>query len=77
MDISSKYKIVEKIIQSNDEGLLNEINALLGLAKNDFWDDLPNEIKEGINQAKEQLQNGEGIAHSQVMADVKKRFLNK
>jgi hypothetical protein len=77
MDISSKYKIVEKIIQSNDEGLLNEINALLGLSENDFWDDLPIEIKDGINQAKDQLQRGEGIPHSQVMADVKARFLNK
>ena len=77
MDISSKYKIVEKIIQSNDEELLNEINALLGFSKNDFWDDLPNEIKESINQAKDQLQKGQGIPHSQVMADVKARFLTK
>ncbi|HWZ36063.1 MAG TPA: hypothetical protein VNW51_07890 [Mucilaginibacter sp.] len=77
MDISSKYKIVEKIIQSNDEELLNEINALLHLSENDFWDDLPIEVKEGINQAKDQLKNGGGIPHSQVMADVKARFLNK
>jgi hypothetical protein len=77
MDISSKYKIVEKIIQSNDDELLNEINSLLGFSENDFWDELPTEIKEGINQAKDQISNGQGIPHSQVMADIKARFLSK
>jgi hypothetical protein len=74
MDISSKYKIVEKIIQSNDDELLNEINSLLNLSENDFWDDLPSEIKEGINEAKSQLADGQGIPHAQIMADVKARF---
>ncbi len=30
MDIESKYKIVEKIIQSDNEILLNEIKLLVG-----------------------------------------------
>jgi hypothetical protein len=77
MDISSKYKIVEKIIQSNDEGLLNEINSLLGLSGEDFWDDLPIDVKEDIEQAKAELDRGEGIPHSQVMSEIKARFLNK
>ena len=77
MDISLKYKIVEKIIQSNDDELLSEINSLLGLSQNDFWDDLPENVKEGINEAKEQINNGQGVPHSQVMADVKARFLAK
>jgi len=38
---------------------------------------LPNELKEGINQAKDQLQKGEGTPHSNVIADVKAIFLNK
>ncbi len=76
MDISIKYKIVEKIIQSNDDGLLNEIKSLVGLSEEDFWDDLPAEIKQAVNQAKSELNRGEGIPHSQVIADVKGRFLN-
>lgn len=74
MDISLKYKILEKIIQSEDEGLLNEIKALLGLSEQDFWQDLPGELKQAINKAKKELDEGKGIPHEQVMAEVNHRF---
>lgn len=77
MDISIKYKIVEKIIQSNDDSLLNEIKSLVGLSEGDFWDELPFEIKQAVNQAKSEFNRGEGIPHSQVMAEAKSRFLNR
>jgi hypothetical protein len=76
MDIESKYRIVEKIIQSNDDYLLNEIKSLVGLSENDFWWELPEEVKQTINQAKSELDRGEGIPHDQVMAEMKSRFLN-
>lgn len=77
MDNSIKYKIVEKIIQSNDESLLNEIKSLVGLSEGDFWADLPAEVKQAVDKAKGELNRGEGLPHSQVMAEVKNRFLNK
>jgi hypothetical protein len=60
MNIALKYKIVEKIIQSNDDNILNEINSLLGLSENDFWSDLPTPIQRAIDNAKKQLDEGEG-----------------
>jgi hypothetical protein len=77
MDIAIKYKIVEKIIQSNDDNLLNEIKSLLGLFEDDFWAELPSEVKKAVNQAKDELDRGEGIPHSQVMAEIKDRFLKR
>ncbi|MES2807757.1 MAG: hypothetical protein V4619_03985 [Bacteroidota bacterium] len=77
MDISSKYKIVEKIINTEDDQLLSEINSLLGLSGNDFWDHLPTEAKDGIEQARQEIKNGEGIPHTEVMAEIRARFLNK
>jgi hypothetical protein len=77
MDIETKYKIVERIIQTNDDTLLQEINTLLGLAEGDFWEEIPQEVKEAINQAKKQLDLGEGISNEEVTAEVNKRFLNK
>ena len=77
MDIESKYKIVEKIIQTNDDVLLNEIKNLIGLSSNDFWNDLPEHVKVAVNEAKDEIDRGEGIPHSQVMAEVRSRFLNK
>ena len=77
MDIALKYKIVEKIIQSDDEVLLNEINSLVGLSETDFWTAVPPTIKQAIEKAKQELDRGEGISHSQVIDDVKRRYLKK
>jgi hypothetical protein len=72
-----KYKIVEKIIQTEDEAVLNEIKALLGLSEKDFWEDLPDEVKITISNAKAELNSGEGISHAQVAAEVKARYFKK
>ncbi|HYK75870.1 MAG TPA: hypothetical protein VEV16_02750 [Daejeonella sp.] len=77
MDNVLKYRIVEKIIQCDDEALLNEIKSLVGLSEVDFWEELPAEIKQAVNKAKTELDQGEGIQHDQVMEEVKKRFLNR
>jgi gas vesicle protein len=77
MDIASKYKIVEKIIQTDDDLLLNEIKSLVGLSEGDFWRDVSVEVKQSVNKAKEELDRGEGIPHSQVMSEIKQRFLKK
>ncbi len=77
MDIALKYRIVEKIIQSNDDTLLNEIKSLVGLSEDDFWTELPAEVKQAVNKAKAELDRGEGIPHGQVMAEMKDRYLNR
>ena len=65
MDTELKHKIAEKIIQSNDDNLLNEIKSLVGLSEGDFWTELPPEVKQAINKAKDELDRGQGIPHSQ------------
>jgi hypothetical protein len=77
MDITSKYKIVEKIIQTDDDILLNEIKSLVGLSEGDFWNDLPGGVKQAVDEAKGELDRGEGIPHAQVMAEIKDRFLSR
>ena len=74
MDSAIKYQIVEKIIQSNDDSLLNEIKLLVGLSENDFWTTLPEDVKQAVSNAKAELDRGEGIPHDDVMLDIKKRF---
>ena len=77
MENSIKYKIVEKIIQTNDERLLTEIKSLLGLSESDFWPDLPEDLKQAVNEAKAELDRDEGIGHSDVMKEMKDRFVGK
>ncbi|MES2277048.1 MAG: hypothetical protein V4592_13550 [Bacteroidota bacterium] len=70
MDITLKYKIVEKIIQSEDDKILNKIKSLLGVQDEDFWSVLPEHVKQSINKAKTELDNNEGIPHDQVMSEI-------
>lgn len=42
----------------------------------DFWIELPEPLKRLINEAKAQLDKGEGIPHDEVMAAVRERFLS-
>ena len=77
MDIAIKQQIAEKIIQSDDDMLLNEIKSLVGLSGNDFWEELPSEVKQAINMAKTELDRGEGTPHDEVMSEMKSRFLGK
>lgn len=75
MDITIKNKIVERILQSDDDLLLNEVKALVGLADRDFGLDLPHELKKAVDKAVVQLDAGEGIPHHVVMNEVRNKFL--
>jgi hypothetical protein len=70
MDAALKYKIVEKIIKSNDDAVLNQIKLLLKIQDQDFWPDLPNPLKQRIDTAKKELDNGLGISHDEVMDEL-------
>jgi hypothetical protein len=43
----------------------------------DFWTDLPEHVKQTIEKAKQQLDDGKGIPHQEVMDKVKAIFLDK
>ncbi|HVW12860.1 MAG TPA: hypothetical protein VHB54_03510 [Mucilaginibacter sp.] len=77
MDIEHKYKILEKIMRTDDDVLLSEIDSLLDTNKQDFWPSLPFQVKQAIEEAKSELDRGEGISHEQVMAEIKARYRKK
>lgn len=71
MEASAKYKLVEKIINTKDEVLLEEIKSLLGLSDKDFWDELTEVTKASINKGLEQSSGGETIPHEQIVSRIK------
>jgi hypothetical protein len=77
MDALNKYRIIEKIIETNDELLLEEINLLLGIDKesNDLWNTIPEKVKETINASMEELKEGKVLSNEEVINDIKKRFI--
>ncbi|HWD88099.1 MAG TPA: hypothetical protein VG367_08235 [Mucilaginibacter sp.] len=77
MDIEHKYKLLEKIMKTEDDVVLNEIDSLLNTTKQDFWPSLPSQVKQAIEEAASELDKGEGIPHEQVMAEIKEHYLKK
>lgn len=75
MDTSTKFKMVEKIMKSEDEALLNEVKLLLGLSEHDFWNELSDPVKASIQRGLKQSEQGETISHEKVMAEIRARFL--
>jgi len=70
MDTTLKYKLIEKIIQSDDEALLNSVKAVLGISDTDYWQELQSGLKNEINNAKAELDAGLGIPHNRVVDDI-------
>jgi hypothetical protein len=77
MDIEHKYKILEKIMNTEDDVLLSEIDSLLNTSKQDFWPSLPAQVKQAIEESESELDRGEGISHEQVMVEIKERYRRK
>ncbi len=77
MDVATKYKIVEKIINSEDELLLGEIKDLLAVSEKDFWNDLSETTKNSINRGLEDSKKGLTRPHDEVISEMKNRFLNQ
>ena len=75
MDVATKYKIVEKIINSEDELLLGEIKDLLAVSEKDFWNGLNESTKNSINRGLEDSKKGLTKPHDEVISEIKNRFL--
>ncbi len=75
MDIAVKYKMISKIIDSNDENVLNSIKSILRIEDEaDFWDELSEADQRAINEGLSQLDAGQHVTHQSVRDDIKHRF---
>ena len=75
MDIAVKYKMISKIIDSDDELVLNTIKKILEIEdESDFWDELSSEDQEAIDEGLAQLDAGQFVSHEEVRDEIKKRF---
>ena len=53
MDIQlEKQEIIERLLQTNDESIIASIKSLLTKEKKDFWEELTQQEKEGIEDFK-------------------------
>ncbi len=75
MDMISKYKLLEKLMQTQDDALLDQVKVILTGSDKDFWDDLDSKTQESILRGKAQSQAGNTRPHQQVMNEINSRFI--
>ena len=72
-----KYNLVKLIESINDNRTLQALYTLLSkkvATEIDFWDQLSDEEKKGIEEGLAQIERGETIPHEEVMAEIKLKY---
>jgi hypothetical protein len=66
--IAEKLELTKRLLDIEDEGLLFQIKQVLDNSEKDFWEDLPENVRQGIERAKKQAAEGKLTPHSEVMS---------
>ena len=74
MKANEKYALIEKLVKTDDELLLEQVRALLEGNSIQVWDDLNPKLKEALNRGLEQSKKGLGTPHNKVMKEVRARL---
>jgi hypothetical protein len=68
MDIQAeKIAIAKALLNINSETILKQIKAILSSSQTDLWDELSEEQRSSVKRARQQLAQGEGKTHKEVM----------
>ncbi len=68
MDLQiEKLNILQTIINSNDEGLIMDVKALLDDRKDDWFDQLSEEQQKDVLEGLAELDRGETVSHNEVV----------
>lgn len=71
MDIQAeKIELAKLILSTNDTGLINKIKSLFKAKEDDWLDELPLSVRQGINESIEQANRGEFISYDEVKKEV-------
>ncbi len=76
MDIQAlKIDIVQKILSTNNPGLLSRVNTILKKeVDKDWWDQLPLEVQDSILEGIHDIEEGNIFTHEQVIQEAKQKY---
>lgn len=68
MDVQNeKIALAKRLLETDDEVVLLQIKEVFESHEKDFWNDLPEHVKAGIERGKKQVAEGKLTAHDEVM----------
>ena len=72
---AEKLIVIEKLLQTQEEAIIDQIKAILEDNEKDSWDELPDYVRQSIERSDEQIKRGEIKPHQDVMLGFRKKFL--
>lgn len=72
-----KNNLHKLIDETNNDEVLSKVNAYFEQFRNektDWWDTIPNSIKEEVKEAVVELENNNIFSHSQVQNEIKTKY---
>jgi hypothetical protein len=70
MNATLKYDLIEKLVNTEDEAVLNQVKDFLYIEKN-YWDTLNPKLKKSLEVALLQVENKDYVPHEQVIKNIK------
>jgi predicted transcriptional regulator len=75
MDIQAeKIELVKLLLDTDNQTVLDEIKAIFQKQGHDFFDDLPQHVKDSIEAGLKDVEAGDVYEHEDVMRDIKTRY---
>ncbi len=75
MDIQAeKLELVKLLMETESEEVINSIKAVFKKTGHDFWNDLPEHVKESINRGLEDVRNKNPYEHDLVMKESRSKY---
>jgi hypothetical protein len=77
MDLQAeKIELVKLLLETESQDVIDEIKAVFKKQGNDFYDDLPQHVKDSIERGLKDIEDGNVYGHDEVMQDIYYRFNN-
>jgi hypothetical protein len=71
MDLQAeKIELAKMLLDTEDEGLIQQIRSLFKSKTKDFWEDLPSHVKQGVQKSRQQAKDGQLIPFSQIIKEL-------
>jgi hypothetical protein len=68
MDVQiEKIALAKRLLETDDEAVLLQIKEIFESSDKDFWNDLPDHVKTGIERSRKQATEGKLVPHDEVM----------
>lgn len=74
MDIKEKNALIKKLLDTEDDAILDQVKAILEIGEKDFWEELSPELKASIEQGLKESEEGKGRPHVEVMKEIRSKY---